>query len=129
MENKRLTPRWQDFACLFIGLWLLLSPWLINYANNNGVVWSESTYLAVVIIVMSIFAIFVPNVWTECLIFGIGVWMISAPLVANLEVAAPDQRLHQIMMVDSILSSVLLMVLSSWVIFADGRLQNMLRKN
>jgi len=128
MENKRLTPRWQDFGCLFIGLWLLLSPWLINYSNNNGVPWSESTYIALAIVVLSLCAIFVPNVWCEGLIFGIGAWMISSPLVANLEVTAPDQRLHQIMMVDSILTSVLLLVLSSWVIFEDGRLQKMLRK-
>ncbi len=129
MENERLTTRWQDCGSLAIGIWLLVSPLVMNYSPDNQVTWSGSTYIAVAIIGISIFAICLPNIWCEGLIFGIGVWMISKPLIGNLEVAAPDQRLHQVMMVDSVLTSVLLLIFSLLVIFEDGRLQNFFRKS
>jgi len=128
MDNKRFPPRWQDIGSLAIGLWLLVSPGLINESNPYGIVWTEPTWIALSIIGISIFSICVPNIWTEALIFGIGAWMISSPLVANLDVTAPDQRFGQIMMIDSVLTSLFLVVFSLWVIFDDPRLQKMFRK-
>jgi len=127
MAIKFNTPRWQDLSILAIGLWLLVSPWLINYPNGQGIAWSESTCIAVAIMTISAFAVCLPNIWSEVGIFVIGCWMISSPLLAHQDIAAPDQRLHQIMMIDSVVTSVLLLALSSWVIFEDGRLRKLFR--
>jgi len=129
MKSKRLPPRWQDLGSLAVGVWLLVSPWFINLTNENSLVWSESSYVALAIIAMSIFAICLPNIWTEVLIFGTAAWMISAPLVIRLDVTEPDQRLGQIMMIDSVLTSLFLLIFSLWVIFDDTRLKKMFHKN
>jgi len=125
MTYKRLPTRWQDCASLSIGLWLLVSPWAINYPNDNELVWSVSSWIATAIMAIALFTVCLPNIWSECLIFGIAAWTIASPLIVNQDVTAPDQRLYQLMMIDSVLASVFLLVFSLWVIFEDGRLQKM----
>ena len=128
MAYQRLPTRWQDCGSLAIGVLLLLAPWAINYPNDNGLVWSVSSYFAVAVIAVALFAVCLPNIWSEFLIFGIAVWTISTPLVVNLDVTVPDQRLYQVMMIDTVLASVFLLVFSLWVIFDDRRLQKFFLK-
>ena len=86
METERAFsfPRqWEDWASWLLGIWLLLSPWILLYepdapALRNAVV-VAILVLAVEVVELSIF-----RTWEEWLNVLLGAWLIVSPWVLGI---------------------------------------------
>ena len=82
MENvwKTVTTRWQDSANLVLGVWLILSPWLLQFAANAGALWN-AVVVGVIIAVLALAALIEFREWEEWAGMVLGVWLVVSPWV------------------------------------------------
>lgn len=71
---------WQDWASWVLGLWLILSPWILMFwtqsvALENAVV-AGFALLLVEVVTLSAF-----RVWEEWLNVVLGAWLVASPFV------------------------------------------------
>lgn len=74
--------RWQDWAMLVFGVWLLLSPlWMPGYASASSVAAWNAYVFGVLIVAFTIAAIGSVQRWEEWLELAMGIWLVVAPFV------------------------------------------------
>lgn len=70
--------RWQDWAELFLGIWLFFSPWLLGYSDVSNA--ATNAYLVGIAIVgLSILEIATKTRWEEWTNLLLGVWLVLCP--------------------------------------------------
>lgn len=74
----RLKGQWQDGVNVLLGVWLLISPWLLQFSGNAPATWN-SVILGVVIGVASISALVRFHEWEEWVDLIMGLWLVVAP--------------------------------------------------
>lgn len=72
--------RWQDWLALALGLWLLVSPWLLGYSALQAATWN-AVILGVGIAVFAGAALAKPASWEEWINLALGVWLVISPWV------------------------------------------------
>src|SRR5690349_12103054 len=72
--------RWQDWATLVAGIWLLISPWVVGYAGDS-VAMGNAVIFGIAIIIYSVVELSVPRAWEEWLMMAAGAWLIVSPWV------------------------------------------------
>lgn len=77
MENRR----WQDMVMLVLGLWLIVSPFILQYGDYTGIAALNSYILGVGVMVFAAIALVRPELWEEQVNMILGVWLIIAPYV------------------------------------------------
>jgi SPW repeat len=77
LEQKFRTA-WQDVINLGLGAWLVLSPMILNYANETAPA-TNSYIIGLAIIVMAAAAIWSFQTWEEWINAVLGVWLIISP--------------------------------------------------
>lgn len=94
--------RWHDWANLVLGIWLFISPWVLNFAaasapgagnpETPGTALANAAWnawvLGVIIALVSISALSRPAVWQEWLNALLGIWVFIAPWVLGFAAAA-----------------------------------------
>ena len=78
--------RWQDAVLVFIGGWVLLSPWIIPYVLGSSVTgavaWSH--YITgLMIAATGIVAFGAYQIWEEWVNILLGLWLLISPWVLN----------------------------------------------
>lgn len=73
--------RWQDWVMLVLGLWLILSPFVLGYPDYTGIAAMNSYILGIAVAVFAIAALIRPQMWEEWVNLVLGLWLIIAPLV------------------------------------------------
>lgn len=74
--------RWQDWAMLVLGAWLVVSPfWMDAYASVSSVAAWNAYVLGALVIAMSWAALVRPQRWEEWLNLAAGIWLIIAPFL------------------------------------------------
>lgn len=68
---------WQDWADLLLGLAVLLSPWLLGFADVAAPMWN-AVFTGAAIMALSAFAIAHLEPWEEWLNIALGLWLIVA---------------------------------------------------
>lgn len=74
------TTRWQDWAVFFLGVWLILSP-LIGIGGVRDVAAINSYLVGSLVIILSIAAITLPQMWEEYTNVVLGVWLLLSPFI------------------------------------------------
>jgi hypothetical protein len=77
------TPRWQDVVNFLLGVWLVLSPWILAYSGVTKAA-NNAWVLGAVIVALSLLEIFVYQAWEEWLSAAIGVWLFVSPWALRL---------------------------------------------
>lgn len=77
MEGK---VRWQDRVNLVLGLWLMLSPYLLGYAGNGSAT-ANATAAGAVVTLFAVAALWRPQHWEEWTNLGVSLWIIVAPFL------------------------------------------------
>lgn len=72
--------RWQDWANLVLGVWLILSPWLLGFSATPAATWN-AVVVGVVVALMALLHLRGGPMWEEWLNVLLGVWLILSPWI------------------------------------------------
>ncbi len=78
--GKRLTAQWKDAVNLVLGLWLVISPWALNFMLVEAPTWNAFV-VGVVIAVAAAAALIAFNQWEEWVEAALGAWLIVSPFL------------------------------------------------
>jgi len=72
--------RWQDWANLVLGVWLILSPWLLGFSGIPSAMWN-AVIVGVVVGLMALMHLRGGPLWEEGVNVLLGVWLILSPWI------------------------------------------------
>jgi hypothetical protein len=72
--------RWQDWTNIALGLWLLVSPWVLGFSSIAAATWN-AVLLGIAIVVLEFSDVLVPDPWPERVSLPVGLWVIVSPIV------------------------------------------------
>ena len=106
------TKRWQDAGNLVLGVWLFISPWVLNYAAGMPVSAWNAMLAGIAIVVLAATAMYMPRAWEEGSNMALGVWMIVSPWVLKFAADKP-------VMMNAVIVGVLVTALAAWAMMRD----------
>lgn len=80
MMWKTLKTQWRDSANLLLGIWLIVSPWVLGFTDVTYAVWNAYA-LGVIIVVAALAALFAFHEWEEWVSMAFGAWLVVSPWV------------------------------------------------
>jgi hypothetical protein len=84
MQMKTDMRRWQDWVVFALGLWLAVSPWLLDYAAHDAAT-ANAALAGLALALASHFGFTFDHLSTEWVTMGIGLWLLSSPFVLGFE--------------------------------------------
>jgi len=78
----------QDAGKVALALWLLVSPWMLNYSQVPTPVWNGDI-VAVIVALSSIAAMLKFNKWEELISIVAGLWLAASPLILDYATLLP----------------------------------------
>lgn len=70
---------WEDWVGLVLGLWLLVSPWVLEYVEVSAS--QNAVFVGFLLIATEFVALYVFNVWEEWISVILGAWLVVSPWV------------------------------------------------
>lgn len=107
------TRRWQDWVNLLLGVWLVVSPWALNYAGDVRSAASNAYLLGLAIVVFAALAVYMPKAWEEAVSIVLGIWMIIAPWVLGFNT-------HIAVLLNAVVVGLLVAGLATWAMLRDS---------
>ena len=71
---------WEDPLNLVLGLWMLVSPWLLDHVANAGATWN-AVIVGAIIALAALIALFQVRAWEEWTNVVLGVWLAISPWI------------------------------------------------
>ncbi|MCJ0762238.1 SPW repeat protein [Variovorax terrae] len=102
---------WQDPVNAVLGIWLVLSPWVLGLQADTTVM-TNGVIVGLALIAASLGAIFVPRAWEEWTESVLGLWMVASPWLLGFS-SNHDAT------VNAVVSGIVIMVLALWVLLTD----------
>jgi len=75
-------PHGPDAGKILFGLWLFVSPWMLNYTQASVAVWN-SDVVGLIVAGASLAAILKFTEWEEWINIVAGAWLIASPWILN----------------------------------------------
>ena len=73
---------WQDPVNLVLGLWMVISPWILAHQGEAGPTWNAVT-VGVLIAALALFELFKVKAWEEWTSMALGAWLVISPWVVG----------------------------------------------
>jgi chaperone required for assembly of F1-ATPase len=73
--------RWQDWVNVILGVWMVVSPWILGFAADQNVAAQTAWVLGVAIIVFAGIAVYIHKAWEEAINIILGICLIASPWV------------------------------------------------
>ena len=102
---------WQDPVNALLGLWVVLSPWVVGFQGITTAM-ATAVILGIVLIAVSLGATFAARAWEDWLEGIVGVLLIIAPWVMGFS------GQHDAMMA-TLISGIVILVLALWTLLTD----------
>ena len=82
MATVTFTPprQWEDWANWLLGFWLLLSPWILHFADQSAAM-QNSVILGFLLILAEVVTLSAFQVWEEWVNVALGAWLLVSPWV------------------------------------------------
>ncbi|MFW8636549.1 SPW repeat protein [Cribrihabitans pelagius] len=80
---KKISGDWQDSVNVLAGLWLVISPWVLQFQDSRLAV-ANAVLLGGLIALMSLAAVVNFRNWEEWLDMAVGAWLVISPWVLGL---------------------------------------------
>lgn len=77
---NRFKTYWEDSLNLLLGLFLLISPWLLEFTAVQNAA-TNAYIVGAIIVVMSLGALYAYEAWEERVSGVLGIWLMIAPWV------------------------------------------------
>src|SRR5262245_34357852 len=84
---KRASRQWQDSANFVLGLWLIISPWVLGYATSFYPA-SNAWIVGLIIPVSAASTLIAFHQWEEWINVALAVWLIISPWVLGFSTMA-----------------------------------------
>jgi hypothetical protein len=108
--EKRMK-HWQDPVNALLGAWLILSPWVVGFADER-IAMFNFVAVGVLLIAAAIGAIVVPKAWEEWMEVALGVWLMASPWLLGFAG-------NMVAMQNALFCGLLVTVLALWVLGTD----------
>ena len=108
---KQHVKHWQDPLNAALGLWLVLSPWLMGF-QDQATPAMNAVGVGILLGATALGATFVPRAWEEWTEGALGLWMVISPWLLGF--AASRQP-----MMAAVATGVVVMALALWVLATD----------
>jgi hypothetical protein len=102
---------WQDPLNLILGVWMVASPWVLNYSTQRDPTWN-AIILGILIALAALFALFRVMAWEEWGNVVLGVWLVISPWVLGFSGMAQA-------MSNAVIVGVVVAVLALWALGTD----------
>lgn len=102
---------WQDAVNAVLGVWLVLSPWAMSYADETAAM-ANAVVIGLALVAVAAGAIFVPRAWEEWSEGALGLWMIVAPWVLGFAAHLDARNV-------AVGTGVAILVLALWTLATD----------
>lgn len=93
MKNRR----WQDVAMLILGLWLLVSPFVLQFSSYTAIAALNSYVFGIAVMVVAAIALARPKMWEEQVNLAIGIWLFVAPYALGFQAESAAMVNHLIL--------------------------------
>jgi hypothetical protein len=104
---------WQDPVNAIIGLWLIVSPWILDFqAEGNMGAMANAVIIGLALIAAALGAIFVPRAWEEWTEFALGLWLIVSPWIVGFSTLY-DARMN------ALIAGIAVAALALWTLLID----------
>ena len=114
MATQFKLKRWQDQVILLLGLWLIVSPWALGYAQGSPQM-INALVSGLVIAVLAAFDLYKTYFWAVIVNLLVGVWVAVSPWVLRLA----DQGA---VLWNCLIAGVAVVVLALWELRTDPEL-------
>lgn len=102
---------WQDPANVLLGIWLVVSPWVLGFQGET-VAMVNTVVVGLVLGAVALGATLVPQAWEEWSEAALGVWLAASAWILGFAMV-------EAAMVNAVLSGIVIAVLSMWVLMTD----------
>lgn len=92
----RLERRWQDWANVVLGIWLIVSPFILGYTDTGTLAAPHSYAIGIAVAIFAFAALYRFYRWEEGVNLALGLWLIAAPFVLNFSNVGPALWNHVI---------------------------------
>jgi hypothetical protein len=75
--------RWQDWANLALGVWMIISPWVLGFANVYNVAALSAWAFGAGIVVFAGMVAYMPKAWEEGINVLLGLGLVASPWVLD----------------------------------------------
>lgn len=108
--------RWQDLFGFLTGLWLFLSPWLMDYTPLNHAAWSAYSVGAALVVFEAV-ALVQPAIWEELVDVALGMWLLVSPFVLGF-------MAETAVAMNAMIVGVTVIALAFWGLLEDAAVRN-----
>jgi hypothetical protein len=78
--GDRMTRHWRDIVNLILGLWLIVSPWILSYIAEPAAAWNGHI-VGIIVAVAALAALIAFHIWEEWVNVVLGIWLIVSPFI------------------------------------------------
>jgi hypothetical protein len=78
--TEKITAQWQDVVNVLLGIWLVVSPWVLAYVDETMAAWNAAV-IGVVIALAAMSALVAYEKWEEWITAALAAWLIASPYV------------------------------------------------
>jgi len=80
--TDKMTHQWRDVANLILGLWLLISPWVLSYMGETVAAWN-AYIVGIIVAVAAAAALVAFHKWEEWVNVALAAWLIISPFLLS----------------------------------------------
>ena len=102
---------WQDPVNALLGAWLVISPWVLGFAQDMTVM-GNMVIVGVLLIAAALGAIFLPRAWEEWTEAALGLFMVVSPWLLGFATM-------QAAMISAVVTGLVVLALALWVLTTD----------
>ncbi len=101
--------RWQDYFTMLVGMWIAVSPWMLGFGDDFGVLTWSALAVGVGIAVLAAIDLDAPAAWEEWTMIALGGWVAASPWVLGFTT-------HQAGTVSMVGAGLVVAVLAGWAL-------------
>jgi len=107
--DEKLSSQWKDAGNLLLGLWLIVSPWVLSYASKATPAWNAHA-VGIIIAVAALAALAAFQEWEEWVNVTLGAWLVVSPYLLGFSTLAAAFW-------NQLIVGLLVALLAAWTLF------------
>ncbi len=93
--NATIPRHWINWATFALGIWVFISPWLIDLPEDVPTAWSNFHVTGAGLIVLAARGLYLPQGWVQMATAAFGIWLAISPWMLEYSEHLP-QTVHSI---------------------------------